>query len=96
MFAVVAHFTIHAAQAGDFLSLVVENAQSSLRDEPGCRQFDVVSDPARPGDVLLYELYDDAAAFDAHLTAVHFKRFDAATAAMIADKTVRTYADVRQ
>lgn len=96
MFAVVAHFTIHAAQAADFLSLVVENAQSSRRDEPGCRQFDVVSDPARPGDVLLYELYDDAAAFDAHLTTAHFKRFDAATAAMIADKTVRTYTDVRQ
>ena len=32
----------------------------------------------------------DRAAFDAHLATVHFKRFDAAVAPMVAAKSVRT------
>jgi autoinducer 2-degrading protein len=39
--------------------------------------------------VFLYEVYDDRAAFDAHLSAPHFKSFDAATAGMIRSKKVR-------
>jgi (4S)-4-hydroxy-5-phosphonooxypentane-2,3-dione isomerase len=35
------------------------------------------------------EVYDDRAAFDAHLAAAHFKRFDAAVAPMVASKAVR-------
>ncbi|MEM7522936.1 MAG: antibiotic biosynthesis monooxygenase [Pseudomonadota bacterium] len=39
--------------------------------------------------MFLYEVYDDAAAFDAHLASDHFKDFDAAVAPMVAAKTVR-------
>ena len=35
-------------------------------DEPGCRRFDVVEPQGEPDRVLLYEIYDDEAAFDAH------------------------------
>ncbi|HCI20551.1 MAG TPA: antibiotic biosynthesis monooxygenase, partial [Alphaproteobacteria bacterium] len=46
-------------------------------------------DPDHPGHVFLYEVYDDRAAFDAHLSMPHFKSFDAATAGMIRSKKVR-------
>ena len=39
--------------------------------------------------MFLYEVYDDRAAFDAHLSTPHFKSFDAATAGMIRSKKVR-------
>ncbi|MEL7253232.1 MAG: putative quinol monooxygenase [Pseudomonadota bacterium] len=94
MFAVTVTFDIHEDQMGAFLPLMQQNAQTSLADEPGCLRFDVCTDPARPAEVFLYEIYEDAAAFDTHLASPHFKAFDAQTRAMITAKVVKTYAQV--
>ena len=52
-----------ATKEPEFRRLVLENAAASLRDEPGCRQFDVLTPEAGPGDrIALSESYDDAAA----------------------------------
>ena len=91
MFVVAVEFTIDRAQWADFLPLMLENARRSREGEPGCRQFDVCADEARPGIVFLYELYDDRAAFDAHLASPHFKAFAAATQAMITGRRVTTW-----
>lgn len=96
MYAVVVTLTLKPDQADSFLPLMLTNARTSLSQEEGCRQFDVATDPARPDDVFLYELYDDAAAFQLHLDSAHFRSFDAATAIMIANKSVRTYSEVMQ
>ena len=74
---------------------MIANARTSLAEEPGCHQFDVCTDPARPDEVFLYERYTDRAAFDDHLASAHFKAFDARVAPMIAAKEVRTYHEVR-
>lgn len=75
---------------------MLENAAASLRDETGCHQFDVATDPARQNEVFLYELYKDSAAFSEHLAASHFKSFDASTRDMILSKDVKTYEKVHQ
>lgn len=74
-----------------FMALMLANAEASLRDEPGCRQFDVCIDPADPERLMLYEVYDDDAAFEAHLAAPHFKTFDSETAGLIRRKDVRQF-----
>jgi quinol monooxygenase YgiN len=94
MFAVTVVFRIREESIDAFLPLMIENAKASLKLEPGCRQFDVCSDPARPLEIFLYEIYDNAAAFQVHLDTPHFKRFDAAVAEMIEEKSVRTYSRV--
>jgi len=94
MFAVTVVFKIRKESFEVFLPLMIENAKASLKIESGCRQFDVCSDPVRPLEIFLYEIYDDAAAFQAHLETPHFKRFDVAAAAMIEEKSVKTYAKV--
>jgi (4S)-4-hydroxy-5-phosphonooxypentane-2,3-dione isomerase len=38
--------------------------------------------------IILYEIYDDAAAFDAHLKTPHFASFDAACAPLVAGRKV--------
>ena len=64
MYAVCVTFQIAEGAMADFLPLMLENAAASLKGEPGCHQFDV----CRDGDeVFLYELYTDAAAFEALL-----------------------------
>jgi quinol monooxygenase YgiN len=41
---------------------------------------------------LLYEIYDDRAAFEAHLKTAHFASFNRASEPLVADKTVVEYA----
>ena len=90
MYVVTVEFDIHPPHFAAFLPLMRDNARASIGNEPGCRQFDVCTDPTRPASVFLYELYDDRAAFDAHLASAHFKRFEAAVREMVAEKRVRT------
>jgi (4S)-4-hydroxy-5-phosphonooxypentane-2,3-dione isomerase len=89
MYVVVVDFRIKPERLEEFMPLMLENARLSRDTEPGCRQFDVCVDPANRTGVFLYELYNDRAAFDAHLATAHFKRFDAAVADMVASKAVR-------
>jgi quinol monooxygenase YgiN len=76
--------------AAAFRAAMLANAKVSRETEPGCRQFDVCVE-ADTGRTFLYELYDDRAAFEAHLAAVHFKAFDDAIRHWIARKDVKIY-----
>lgn len=96
MYAVTVVFRIKPDHWDAFLPAMLTNARTSRAQEPGCHQFDVCTDPDEPNTVFLYELYDDRAAFDAHLESVHFRAFDAATAPMVADKRIRCFAQVHQ
>ena len=91
MYVVIVGFTMAEADQPAFLDLVTENAARSLADEPGCRRFDVCVSPDRPGEVLLYEIYDDAAAFETHKSMPHYQGFLAAAAPLIASKSVQTW-----
>jgi quinol monooxygenase YgiN len=57
-----------------FTAKAIENAADSRR-EPGCRQFDVLVDPKDRTRLMLYELYLDEKAFDAHQQTAHFKKY---------------------
>lgn len=89
-YVVTVEFEIHPQHLGAFLPLLRENARLSRELEPGCRQFDVCTDPSRPHAVFLYERYCHRAAFEAHLASSHYLAFDAAVRGMIAAKAVRS------
>ena len=91
MLVVHVEFGIDPAQLDQFLPLMQVNARDSLALEPGCQQFDVTQDPQNPAFIMLYELYDDAAAFDAHKGMPHYLDFIAATDSMITSKKVRQW-----
>ena len=91
MYVITVEFTIHPEHLAAFMRLMLENARISRETEAGCRRFDVCRDPAQRERVFLYELYDDRAAFDAHLAAAHFKMFDGAVKTMVAGKSVHAY-----
>lgn len=95
MYAVTVTFTLVPGQEAAFLPLIEENARASRETEPGCRQFDVCTDPARPGEVFLYELYDDLAAFEAHKETAHFRTMGEASRGMVASRELRCFAEVR-
>ena len=91
MHVIVVEFTIHSQRLAEFMPLMLKNAQVSRESEPGCRRFDVCRDPAQAEHVFLYEVYDDKAAFDAHLQSAHFRTFDELAKPMVAAKSVRAY-----
>jgi len=83
-------FEAKPEHAEAFRAAMLANAKVSRETEPGCRQFDVCVE-AGTGRVFLYELYDDRAAFEAHLASAHFKAFDAQVRDWVARKDVRSY-----
>ncbi len=91
MFVVTVRFGIKPGFEDAFLAAVTENARTSLADEPECHRFDVAVSEDAAGDVFLYELYSDRAAFDAHLASAHFKAFDTKVADWMATKDVTCF-----
>lgn len=94
MFAVTVSFTIKPDRRDAFMQAMLTNAAASKELEPGCHQFDVCTDADSPDEVFLYELYEDSAAFEAHLQTDHFAVFAAQENDLIVDKTIKTYRTV--
>jgi autoinducer 2-degrading protein len=87
-FVIMVDFRLKPGAEAAFRPLIEENARMSVRDEPGCRRFDVVVPHGDAGRVLLYEIYDDEAAFDAHCRTPHFAAFDRDSAELVHTKDV--------
>lgn len=85
---VLVRFTAKPEHAEMFLARVRRQAADSLRLEDGCTRFDVAVADDNPASVLLYEIYEDRAAFDTHLASSHFLSFDQEVADWISAKTV--------
>lgn len=54
----------------EVLPLLMAHKARCLKDEPGTLQFEVLVPNDDTTKILLYELYRDAAAFDAHWNGV--------------------------
>lgn len=88
-YVITVEFRLH--RAGDmaaFRALIDENARQSCALEPGCQRFDVLVPKGVADAILLYEIYDSRAAFEAHLQTGHFHVFDRASDALVLAKSV--------
>lgn len=91
MYIVTVSFQIAPAHLGEFMPAMQANASESVASEPGCHQFDVCVSLDDPNRIFLYEVYEDARAFQAHLATPHFQAFNQRTAAWVESKQVQTY-----
>jgi len=91
MFVVTVDFEVECGETEVFLERVRRQARDSLEKENGCHRFDVCVGSNRPERVFLYELYDDADAFAAHLASDHFLDFDRAVSAITRSKNVNSW-----
>lgn len=88
LFVILVDFHLKPGAQSQFRRLIDENAQASVKNEPGCLQFDVLEPEGEADRVLLYEIYTDRAAFDAHLKTEHFRIFADASKSLFLDKKV--------
>ena len=82
----IVELTLVPGSKDNFLARVRRHREIVLKEEPGCRHFDVLV-PDQEGDtVLLHEVYDDQAALDVHVETSHMKAYRADTGPMVADR----------
>jgi len=86
-------YDVVPGQIDAFLAALKENGAASVK-EPGCRELNVAVSQKDPNHVFIFEVYDDAAAAQAHRETEHFKKYAAATKDMVAKREVRPLASV--
>src|SRR5271169_5440889 len=64
MFVNAVDLDIVPAERENYLAAIKENGAAAAR-EPGCRRFDILNLSSDPNHFLLYEVYDNEAAFKA-------------------------------
>jgi D-3-phosphoglycerate dehydrogenase len=79
--------TIAAGRMDRYLELATEHARSTLAEEPGCLVLDVVRVDAT--HVLIYEVFQDAAALADYRTRPQLARFQEACAVLVTDRHIR-------
>ena len=84
-FVLVVNIRIKPENVDRWIKMALENAREA-RKEPGCRQFEVLADPKDKTKVLLFEIYDDEKAFEAHQATPHFKKYLAEAVPMLASR----------
>jgi quinol monooxygenase YgiN len=88
-FAIIVKFTLKPGMADAFRPLILENAVASVRDELTCHQFQVLNYEENSEIIFLYEVYEDAAALEAHRETPHFKKFIESANEMIAEREIQ-------
>ncbi len=81
-------YDIVPGQVDNFLAALKENGAASVK-EPGCRELDITVSQKDPNHVFIFEVYDNAAAAEAHTATEHFKKYKAATKDMVAKREAK-------
>ena len=68
-----------------FMQKALENARAA-RNEPGCRQFEVLVNPDDRTSIMLFEVYDDQKAFEVHQAGGAFKKYVAEAVPLLASR----------
>ena len=92
-FALVVNIRIKPESVEAFMQRLKENA-AGARKEPGCKQFDVLVDPKDKTKVMLYEVYNDEKAFEAHQQTPHFKKYLAEAVPLLASRERQVFTRV--
>ncbi|MBN8997416.1 MAG: antibiotic biosynthesis monooxygenase [Rhizobiales bacterium] len=73
MFVQLVHIRIKPGCVEQFLDVFRVNYEGT-RAEPGNYRFDVLQDPADENHFVVYEMFEDEAAVDAHRRTEHYRR----------------------
>ena len=80
--------TLEPGKRDQFLERVGRHKETCLQLEQGCLQFDILV-PEEENEVLLYEVYADEAAVEAHLATSYMQEYLEETGPWIAERRRR-------
>jgi len=85
--AIIATIEAEPGRRDDLLPVLMAHRARSLKDEPGTLQFDFVLPNDDKTKVVLYGVYLDQAAFEAHRNGASMARYREESAGMVAKMT---------
>ena len=74
----------------NYLVAIKEVGAAAIKTEPGCSEFDVTVSQKDPNHLFIFEVYENAAAFDAHLKSDHYKKYAATAKDVVAKREVHS------
>ena len=89
-YVLVVNIRIKPENVDAFMREIIDNAKAA-RSEPGCRQFEVLVDPQDKTKLMLFEVYDDEAAFKAHQERPAFKHYVEKAVPLLASRERQFY-----
>lgn len=87
----IAQLDVDPQRLEEFKAVLQESVSTSVRVEPGVFSLYAVELKENPHRFLVFEMYKDEAAYNAHRDTPHFRKFFEATQKMV---TSRTFLDV--
>ena len=81
--AIVGTIEIAPGRRDELLAALTAHKARCLKDESGTLQFEILVPRGDEGRVLLYEVYEDDAAFEAHRNSSSIARFREETAGIV-------------
>jgi (4S)-4-hydroxy-5-phosphonooxypentane-2,3-dione isomerase len=81
-------------QIENYLAAIKEVGAAAIKTEPGCSEFDVTVSQKDPNHLFIFEVYENAAAFDAHLKSDHYKKYAATAKDVVAKREVHSLSSV--
>ena len=78
---------VKPGEIDNYLAALKANGAEAVK-EPGCRVFNIHVRKDNPNHVFIYEVYENAAALEAHRQTPHFKKYAAATGSLVAKREV--------
>ncbi|SDI13638.1 putative quinol monooxygenase [Mucilaginibacter sp. P25] len=79
----IAKLVIDSAQLQNYMAALKEHAETAVRVEPGVLTLYAVAEKNNPTHITVFEIYADAAAYQAHLQTAHFKKYKSTTKDMV-------------
>ena len=89
----VVEYDIVPAEIDKYLTAIKELGAAAVK-EPGCRQLSIAVSQKDANHLLLFEVWDNAAALDAFFATDGFKKYQATTANMVAKRDIRAFSSV--
>jgi quinol monooxygenase YgiN len=89
-YVVIARWLTTAGNA-DRVRQALEKLTGPSRTEPGCRSYQPLQSLDDPGEFLIYEAYDDEAAYEAHGSSEHFRRYAVEEGIPLLESRERSY-----
>jgi quinol monooxygenase YgiN len=78
-----AELHIDPGQLEEYKAALREEIEASIRLEPGVLTLYALSVKGDPAQIRIFEMYADAAAYEAHLQTPHFKKYKTGTQGMV-------------
>ena len=88
MYCIIVKVELNPGTRARFLEAMLENARSSVSDEPGCMVFDVLEAREEADTFYLYEIYTDQDALQDHKQTTHYQSTRAVINDLIARQSV--------